>query len=205
MSSNNYKSYNHPYHQQSSSYQTAPASNTNAQSSRQYQQAPSTSTNQSADYLSYSGPSYGTSSSGYGNTQDSTWSGSSTNYSTTRDNGSRAAEVLRNMSNTGYSASATAPSQSGFTATNATNVHCRTLILRTVRRKLAHVVSTQTKRKHWRIGVSHRQQHLQAILRSDHNNSTTRNRLNSAQLAPHRLSTASTMRQLRTRTPPWPP
>ncbi|KAF3047876.1 hypothetical protein E8E11_007739 [Didymella keratinophila] len=126
MSSNNYSSYNYPYHQQSSaqqysSYKTAPASNTNAQSSRNYQQAPATSNNQSADYLSYSGPSYCTSSSGYGNAQDNAWSGSSTSYSTTRDNGSRAAEVLSNMSNTGCSASTTAPSQSGFTATNTTN------------------------------------------------------------------------------------
>lgn len=128
MSSNNYNSYNYPYHQQSSaqqysSYQTAPASNTNAQSSRQYQQAPSTSKNQSADYLSYSEPSYGTSTPGYGNAQDYTWSGSSTSYDTTRNNGSRAAKVLRNMSNTGYSASTTAPTRSGFTATNATNAH----------------------------------------------------------------------------------
>jgi hypothetical protein len=128
MSSNNYNSYNYPYHQQSSaqqysSYQTAPASNTNAQSSRRYQQVPPTSTNQSADYLSCSGPSYSTSSSSYGNAQDNTWNGSSTSYGTTRDNGSRAAEVLHNMSNTGYSAPTTAPSQSGFTATNATNAH----------------------------------------------------------------------------------
>ncbi|KAF1930894.1 uncharacterized protein M421DRAFT_57223 [Didymella exigua CBS 183.55] len=126
MSSNNYDSYNYPYHQQSSaqqysSYQTAPASNTNAQSSRQYQQAPSTSTNQPADYLSYPGPSYGSSSSGYGNAQDDTWSDNSTSYGTTRDNGSRAAKVLRNMSNTGYSATTPTPSQSGFTATNAAN------------------------------------------------------------------------------------
>ncbi|KAF3043265.1 hypothetical protein E8E12_010183 [Didymella heteroderae] len=128
MSSNNYSSYNYPYHQQSSaqqysSYQTAPAANTNAQPSRQYQQAPPASTNQSGDYLSYSEPSYGTSNSDHDNAQDSTWSGSSTSYGTTRDNGSRAPEVLRNMSNTGYSDSTAAPSQSAFTATNAADAH----------------------------------------------------------------------------------
>lgn len=124
MSSNNYNSYNYPYHnhqssaQQYSSYQTAPALNTNAQSSRQYQQPHSATSNQSADYLSYSAPSYGTANSGYGNAADANWGGSSSTYGTTRDNGSHAAEVLRNMSNTGYSSATTSPSQPGFTATS---------------------------------------------------------------------------------------
>lgn len=128
MSSNNYNSYNYPYHQQSSaqqysSYQTAPASNASAQPSRQYQQAPSTTTNQSADYLTYAVPSYGTSSTGYGTAQDNKWNGSSSSYGTKRDNGSRAAEVLRNMSNTSYSTATAAPSQSALTATNAGSAH----------------------------------------------------------------------------------
>ncbi|KZM21806.1 uncharacterized protein EKO05_0001746 [Ascochyta rabiei] len=142
MSSNDYSSYSYPYHQQSSAqpysaYQTAPASNTSANStsaepSRQYSQAPSAATNQSADYLSYPEPSYGPSSSEYGAAQENndnndnnnnTWSASSNSYGAARDNGSRAAEVLRNMSNTGYAATTTALSQAGFTTINAANAH----------------------------------------------------------------------------------
>lgn len=120
MSSNEYNSYPYPYHQpgsaqQYSAYQTAPASNAHAQSSRQYQQAPPAASDQSADYLSYSAPSYSTPSVGYDATQDSTWGNRS---DTTRDNGSRAAEVLRNMSNTGYAATLAATSRSGSTASN---------------------------------------------------------------------------------------
>ncbi|KAF9696011.1 hypothetical protein EKO04_005777 [Ascochyta lentis] len=129
MSSNNYNSYNYPYHQQSSAqqysaYQTAPTSNSSAQPSRPYPQAPSAARNQSADYLAYSAPSYGASSSEYGAAQDnSSWSTSSNSYGATRDNGSRAAEVLRNMSNPGSAATTTAPTHSGFTATNAAPAH----------------------------------------------------------------------------------
>ncbi|KAH6615344.1 hypothetical protein C7974DRAFT_64537 [Boeremia exigua] len=125
MSSSNY-SYNYPYQQSSaqqySSHQTAPPTNPTTKSTRQYQKAPSAAPSQTADYMSYSGPSYGTSSTGYGAAQDN-WSGSPSDYGTARDNGSRAAEVLRNMSNTGYAATTSAPSQSGFTAANAASAH----------------------------------------------------------------------------------
>lgn len=128
MSSNSYNPYNHPYRQHSSaqqypSYQTAPAPNTNAQPPRQYQQSSSAATHQSVGYLSYPGTSYGTSSTAYSAAQDNTWNGSSIDYGATGDNGSCAAEVLRNMSNTGYAATNTAPHQPGFAATNAASVH----------------------------------------------------------------------------------
>jgi len=127
MSSDNY-SYNYQYGQQSSaqqypSYQTAPPQNTSAQSSRQYPPAPSAPANQTTDYLSYLGPSYGASSTGFDSAQDNSWSARSSNYGATRDNGSRAAEVLHNMSNTGYTATTAAPSQSGFAATTASSAH----------------------------------------------------------------------------------
>ncbi|KAJ4983691.1 C2H2 finger domain-containing protein [Stagonosporopsis vannaccii] len=116
MSSNDH-TYNYPYEHQSSaqhyaSHQTIPPSNSSTKSSRQFNQAPSAAPNQSADYLPYSGTSSGASNTRYGAAQDSTWS-------TTKDNGSRAAEVLRNMSSTGYAATTVATSQSRFSATNA--------------------------------------------------------------------------------------
>lgn len=126
MSSNSYN-YKYPYQQQSSaqqypSYQTAPPSNPNTKSSRQFQ-APSAAPSQSADYLTYSGTSYGSSSTGYGAAQDNTWSGSGSNYGTPGDNGSRAAEVLRNMSKNSYTATTAAPGQSVFTAPSAVSAH----------------------------------------------------------------------------------
>ncbi|OSS45769.1 hypothetical protein B5807_09593 [Epicoccum nigrum] len=127
MSSNNY-GYNYQYGQQSSaqqypSYQTAPLQNISAQSSRQYPPAPSATANQTADYLSYSRPSYGASSTGFDSAQDNSWSARSCNYGVTRDNGSRAAEVLHNMSNTSYSSTTAAPSQPGFATTTASSAH----------------------------------------------------------------------------------
>ncbi|KAJ8108277.1 hypothetical protein OPT61_g8283 [Boeremia exigua] len=124
MPSNNYN-YNYTYHQQSSakqypSYQTAPP-NPTTKPSRQYQKAPSAALAQPADYGLYPGTLYGTAGTGYGAAQDNTWSGGASSYGTASDNGSRAAEVLHNMSNTGYAAATTtteAPRQSGFTATN---------------------------------------------------------------------------------------
>ncbi|KAL1653496.1 hypothetical protein SLS61_004006 [Didymella pomorum] len=173
MSSNNYNSYKYPYHQQSSarqssSYQTAPASNTNAQSSRQYQQALPTSTSQSADYLSYSGPFYGTSSSAYGNAQDNTWTGSSTSYGTTRDNGSRAAEASRNVSNTGYSSSITAPSQSDFTATNATNAQHsgRSPQVQAQQLQNSHTTSGQTQARPSSVNMNQAQASASRVLSS---------------------------------------
>ncbi|KAF1840913.1 uncharacterized protein K460DRAFT_410305 [Cucurbitaria berberidis CBS 394.84] len=118
MASNNYHPYNYQYQQSSaqqySEYQTAPASNNAAQSSRQYQQPP---TNQAQDYMSYQPQSYANPGSGYGAGQDNSWN--SNNYGGTRETTSRAAEVLRNMSNTAYTPTGTlATNHSGFTATN---------------------------------------------------------------------------------------
>lgn len=125
MATNNYNPYNYPYQQSSaqqySSYQTAPAPNNNvSQSSRQYQSTPSTS--QSNEYMSYQAPSYNNQRSAYGAAQDDTWGSSS--YGGSRETTSRAAEVLRNMSNTTYTSSnSTAVSQPGFTATNTVAAH----------------------------------------------------------------------------------
>jgi hypothetical protein len=121
MTSNNYNPYSYPYQQSSaqpySGYQTAPATNSVSQSSRQYQSTPATS--QATDYMSYQAQSYNNQGSAYGGTQDNNWGGSSS-YGGNRETTSRAAEVLRNMSNTAYTPSNAAPvSQSGFTATNA--------------------------------------------------------------------------------------
>jgi len=119
MASNNYNPYNYPYQQSSaqqySAYQTAPASNNVAQPSRQYQQP---STTQGNDYMSYQGQSYSGQTAGYGTAQDSTWNGSSYTSGTNRETTSRAAEVLRNMSNNSYTPNSTATSHAGFTATN---------------------------------------------------------------------------------------
>ncbi|KAF1956124.1 hypothetical protein CC80DRAFT_366230, partial [Byssothecium circinans] len=113
MSSNNYNPYNYPYQQSSaqqySTYPTAPASNN--QPSRQYQP-----TTQATDYMSYQAPSYGNNNA-YSGAQDSSWSGG--NYSGNRETTSRAAEVLRNMSNTAYAPNSTAATHPGFTATNS--------------------------------------------------------------------------------------
>lgn len=123
MSPNNYN-YNYPYHQQGSAYQTTPFSNTSAQSSRQYSQPHSAVAGQADDGLPHSGPSYSTSSTGHDTGHDNSWGGgNSSAHGTTRDNGSPAAEVLRNMSNTGYAATSDAPSQSGFTATNTASAY----------------------------------------------------------------------------------
>lgn len=119
MASNNYNSYHYPYKQSSTqqypAYQPAPASNAMSQSSRQYPSAPATS--QAADYAPYQAPSYSNPGSAYVTTQDSTWTDSG--YNGNRETTSRAAEVLRNMSNTAYTSSnAAAASQPGFAATN---------------------------------------------------------------------------------------
>ena len=119
MASNNCSSYNYPYQQSSAqqypAYQTAPASNAMSQSSRQYQSAPAAS--QATDYMPYQAPSYSNPANTYVATQDGTWAGSG--YNGNRETTSRAAEVLRNMSNTAYASSnTTATSQSGFTAAN---------------------------------------------------------------------------------------
>lgn len=121
MASNNYNPYNYPYQQsaaqQYSTYQSAPASNNAAQSSRQYQQS---STPQGTDYMTYSGQTYGGQSSGYAAGQDSSWNSNS--YGGGRETTSRAAEVLRNMSNTSYNPNSTsATNQPGFTSTSASN------------------------------------------------------------------------------------
>ncbi|KAF3000202.1 hypothetical protein E8E13_006864 [Curvularia kusanoi] len=113
MTSNNY-SYNCQYQQQSaapqySSYQTTPTANTSAQSTRQYPQAGAATANQAADYLSYpSGSSYSASSSGYGTAQDNSWNSRGGTHGATRDNSRGAAEVLQNMSNTGFAATTAA-------------------------------------------------------------------------------------------------
>jgi hypothetical protein len=104
MSSNNYNPYSYPYQQSSaqqySAYQTAPASSNIAQPSRQYQQP---ATTQVQDYMSYQPQSYVNQSNGYGAGQDSSWNSGS--YGGTRETTSRAAEVLRNMSNPSYTSS----------------------------------------------------------------------------------------------------
>lgn len=120
MASSNFNTYNYPYQQSSaqqySGYQTAPATNNVPQASRQYQPTPASS--QATDYMSYQAQSYNNQGNAYGGTQDETWGGSG--YSGNRQTTSRAAEVLRNMSNMAYTSSnATAVSQPGFTATNA--------------------------------------------------------------------------------------
>ncbi|KAK1915697.1 hypothetical protein P3342_003507 [Pyrenophora teres f. teres] len=123
MSSNNYNQYSYPYQhsstQQYSAYQTAPASNNVAPAPRQYQQPPTT---QAQDYMSYQSQSYANQNNGYGSGQDNSWNGS--NYGGTRETTSRAAEVLRNMSNPSYSNNNIAvTNQTGFTAANATASH----------------------------------------------------------------------------------
>lgn len=123
MASNNYNPYNYPYQQSSaqqySGYQTAPATNNATQSSRQYQSTPATS--QASDYMPYQAQSYSNQGSAYGGAQDNNWGGSS--YGGNRETTSRAAEVLRNMSNTAYTLNnATPASQAPFTASN-THTH----------------------------------------------------------------------------------
>ncbi|KAF2447811.1 hypothetical protein P171DRAFT_461951 [Karstenula rhodostoma CBS 690.94] len=120
MASNDYNPYSYPYQQSSaqqySGYQTAPATNNVPQSSRQYQSTPATS--QASDYMSYQAQSYNNQGSAYGGAQDNNWGGSS--YGGNRETTSRAAEVLRNMSNTAYTPSnATPTNQAAFTAANA--------------------------------------------------------------------------------------
>jgi hypothetical protein len=106
MSSNDYNPYNYPYQQSSaqqySAYQTAPATNNVAQAPRQYQHL---ATAQGNDYMSHQGQSYGEQSSGYGAGQDSSWNGSG--YGGAQETTSRAAEVLRNMSNNAYPSNST--------------------------------------------------------------------------------------------------
>jgi hypothetical protein len=119
MASNNYNPYNYPYQQSSaqqySVHQTAPPSNNPPQASRQYQSG----TSQSADYMSYQTQSYGGQTNAYGGNQDNSWE-TGNNYGGNRGSTTIAAEVLRNMSNTGYTPnSAPAATQPGFTPTNA--------------------------------------------------------------------------------------
>ncbi|KAL6704008.1 hypothetical protein ACN47E_008859 [Coniothyrium glycines] len=118
MASKNYNAYNYPYQQSSAqqypTYQTA--SNNGTQQSRQYQQP---ATTQAADYMSYTTPAYSGQSEGFSTSQDSSWTN---NYGGTRETTNRAAEVLRDMSNTTYTTSSTpAISQPGYTSTSATN------------------------------------------------------------------------------------
>jgi hypothetical protein len=122
MSSNNYNPYNYPYQQSSaqqySGYQTATAANNASQPSRQYQQPGPAVTTQAADYISYPAQNYTGQSSTYSGGHANSWTAN--NYGANRETTSRAAEVLRNMSNTSYAPSTTAAvSQSGFTATNS--------------------------------------------------------------------------------------
>jgi len=123
MSSNNYNQYSYPYQQSSaqqySAYQTASASNNVAPAPRQYQQLPTT---QAQEYLTYQPQAYANQNSGFGAGQDNSWNGS--NHGGTRETTSRAAEVLRNMSNPSYTSNnAAVTSQTGFTAANATAPH----------------------------------------------------------------------------------
>ncbi|KAF1911786.1 hypothetical protein BDU57DRAFT_598429, partial [Ampelomyces quisqualis] len=118
MSSNNYNQYNYPYQQTSaqqySAYQTAPASNNVAPAQRQYQQP---ATTQGNDYMNYQAQSYSGQSAGYGAGQDNSWNGSS--YGGTRETTSRAAEVLRNMSNNSYTPSSTTSNPTNFSTSNS--------------------------------------------------------------------------------------
>jgi hypothetical protein len=117
MSSNNYNPYNYPDQQSSaeqySAYQTAPAPNNAAQAPRQYQQP---ATTQGNDHSAYQGHSYGEQSSGYRAGQDNTWNNSS--YGGARETTSRAAEVLRNMSNNAYPSNSARAAPSTFTSAN---------------------------------------------------------------------------------------
>jgi hypothetical protein len=119
MASNNYNPYN-SYEQSSaqhySPYHTAPASNNTAQSSRQY---PQPATTQGDDYLSYQTQPYGGQRNGYGTGQDSSWN-SGSSYGGSRETTSRAAEALRNMSNTVYTPNNTGAPPSNVTAINTT-------------------------------------------------------------------------------------
>jgi hypothetical protein len=124
MASNNYPTYNYQDYQQNpsqqySGYQTAPTSNTIAQTQRQqYQQAAPAAHNQNNNYMnSYPSQSYANPPNTYGTSQDQSWGAS---YGGTRETTRGAAEVLRNLSNPPYTSNTTAPpTQSGFTATNA--------------------------------------------------------------------------------------
>jgi hypothetical protein len=119
MSSNDYNPYNYPYQQNSAqqypAYQTAPATNNAAQAPRQYQQPATTLAN---DFTAYQGQPHGEQSSGYGVRQDSSWNGSS--YGGARETTSRAAEVLRNMSNNTYQSNSAGAAPSAFTPANNT-------------------------------------------------------------------------------------
>ena len=95
----------------------------NTQPSLQLQQAVPAEPSELVDNLSCSEPPHGASNNGHGAEQDSTGNGSSNSYDITSENGSRAAQVLHNADDTGNAATMMAPSQSGFTAVNATTVH----------------------------------------------------------------------------------
>ncbi|KAF2652858.1 hypothetical protein K491DRAFT_680978 [Lophiostoma macrostomum CBS 122681] len=70
--------------------------------------------------MAYSAQNYGNQGGSYGGAQDNAWNGN--NYGGNRETTRGAAEVLRNMSNTTYSPTATAAApQAGFTATNTSN------------------------------------------------------------------------------------
>lgn len=123
MSSNAYSPYSYPHQQSSaqqySAYQTALRSNNVAQSSRQYQQPPTT---QAEDYMSHQSQSYPNQSAGYGTAQATSWNKNS--YGGARETTSRAAEVLRNISNSSYTTNSTAATnQAGFITANATASH----------------------------------------------------------------------------------
>jgi hypothetical protein len=113
MTSNSYNPSHYLYQQSSvqqySTYQTAPAANNIPQPSRQYQPG----TTQPTDYVSYQAHSYGGQNNTFGGAQVNSWGGAN-GYSGNRETTSRAAEVLRSMSN-----STTAVSHPGFTATNS--------------------------------------------------------------------------------------
>src|SRR3954463_10155168 len=107
MASNNYYgNYYQPQQQsqapQYAGYKTAPASNV-PHSNRPYQTTSSAVTTQ-GDYMSYPNQRYTRHSANYGGQQDGTWEES--NYSTSRESTSQAAEVLRNLSDPSYNSSA---------------------------------------------------------------------------------------------------
>jgi hypothetical protein len=111
MASDNYNPYNYPYQQSSAqqyaAYETASAPNNVVPTPRQHQQP---ATSQAHDYMSYQGPQYSAPNSGYGAKHDNTWTGSS--YGGNRETTSRAADVLRSMSNNSYTPNNTAATSS---------------------------------------------------------------------------------------------
>jgi hypothetical protein len=124
--SNYYGTYNYPYKQNSApqnkqrdpGYLPSSASIATPQPSRSHAQALPTVASLSTEYTSYSAQPYGGQGSGWSSTPDNYWGGSSGSNGPT-DTSSRAAEALRDMSNTGYTPHNQLPAgQSTFTATN---------------------------------------------------------------------------------------